>query len=332
MASAGWSPGTLIEVSGAFWKTCTLHAGVKLGVFAALGDREMAAPEVAGALGGSERGIPMLLNALAAMGLLERHGGRFRNTPEARRFLCPDSPATVVPMILHHRNLVRGWARLDEAVLSGKPVQERSSHVSGEEERESFLMGMFASASQLAPQLLPSLDLSGRRRLLDLGGGPGAYAIHFCLASPELQAVVFDLPTTRPFAERTIARFGLGDRITFQAGDFVEERAEGRFDAAWLSHVLHGEGPENCRKMLARAAETLEPGGLLLVHEFVLDDSMDSPLFPALFSLNMLVGTEEGRAYSEGQLRSMMEEAGAKEIRRLPFRGPTDSAILAGTM
>lgn len=332
MGGPGWNPGSLLETSGEFWKTCALHAGVKLGIFSLLGDRELKAAEVAAELGGSARGTPMLLSALAAMGLVESRAGRYRNTPEARRYLCQDSTASVVSMILHHRNLVRAWAHLDEAVLTGNPVRERSSHAPDGEERENFLMGMFANASLLAPHLVPAVDLSGRRRLLDLGGGPGTYAIQFCLANPGLEAVVFDLPTTRSFAEKTIARFGVGDRVTFQAGDFVDERAEGRFDAAWLSHVLHGEGPENCRKMLFHAAEALEPGGLLLIHEFILEDSMDAPLFPALFSLNMLVGTEEGRAYSEGQLRAMMEEVGARDVRRLPFRGPTDSAILVGTI
>jgi SAM-dependent methyltransferase len=332
MADVKWNPGSLLDASGAFWKGCTLQAGVKLGVFSVLGDDALEAKDFCERFGWSPRGVPMLLDALAAMGLLVKLGGRYSNAPEARRLLCKDSPAYLGHILLHHQNLVESWSHLDEAVLTGRPVRERSSHVPDEEVRESFLMGMFNLASLLAPRLVPEVDLEGRRRLLDLGGGPGTYAIHFCLANPGLEAVVFDLPTSEPFALKTIAGFGLEKRVTFQQGDFIEDRATGRFDAVWLSHVLHGEGPENCRKMLQNAASVLEPGGLLLVHEFVLDDSMDAPLHPALFSLNMLVGTDEGRAYSESQLRGMMEEAGAKDVRRLPYRGPSDSSILAGTV
>lgn len=332
MADSPWTAGTLLETSGAFWKGSTLHAGVRLGIFTLLGDGFRGADELTQELGASPRGVTMLLDALAAMGLLTKRDGRYANTPEARRLLCKDSPAYLGHILMHHRNLVEGWAHLDEAVLGGRPVRARSSHVPDEGERESFLMGMFNLASMLAPKLVPEVDLTGRKRLLDLGGGPGTYAIQFCLANADLKAAVFDLPATRPFAEKTIARFGLEKRVTFQEGDFVKDRPEGRFDAAWLSHILHGEGPGACEKILHNTVSALDPGGLLLIHEFILDDSMDAPLHAALFSLNMLVGTEEGRAYSEGQLRAMMVGAGAHDVRRLAFRGPNDSSILVGTV
>ncbi len=163
-----------------------------------------------------------------------------------------------------------------------------------EERRESFLLGMFNLANLLAPVLVKQVDLHGRRRLLDLGGGPGTYAIHFCQQNPELKASVYDLPTTRPFAERTIERFGLKERIDFQEGDFLRDKINGSFDVAWLSHILHGEGPEGCARLVEKAVTALEPGGLIMIHEFILNDDQAGPLFPALFSLNMLLGTEAG--------------------------------------
>ncbi len=130
--------------------------------------------------------------------------------------------------------------------------------------------------------------------LRSLGGGPGSYAIQFCQANPLLTATVYDLASTRPFAEKTIASFGLGDRINFVEGDFISDDVPGGFDVAWLSHILHGEGPEGCAVILQRAVAALEPGGMLMVQEFILDNKMDGPLFPALFSLNMLLGTARG--------------------------------------
>ena len=144
--------------------------------------------------------------------------------------------------------------------------------------------------------------------------------------------MVYDLPSTRPFAEKTIARFGLSDRIAFADGDFIAQGIEGRFDAAWLSHILHSEDKAGCAIILEKAMGALEPGGLILVQEFILDDAMDGPPFPALFSLNMLLGTPEGQAYSEGQLTAMLAAAGVSELRRLPLDLPNGAGVIAGTV
>jgi cyclopropane fatty-acyl-phospholipid synthase-like methyltransferase len=189
---------------------------------------------------------------------------------------------------------------------------------------------MFNLAMAIAPQICREIDLEGRKTLIDIGGGPGTYAIHFCLANPGLKATVYDLATTKPFAMQTIERFGLRDRIDFMEGDYTSEDLRGSFDVAWLSQILHGEGPETCEKLIGKAASVLEPGGLIFVHDFILDDSMDSPTFPAVFSLNMLVNTEAGRSYSESRIRDMLSKAGAGDIRRLSFRGPNASGILMG--
>ncbi len=331
MNASSPNPGRILALSGKYWETCTLHAGVKLEVFTVIGKGRLTAAEIARKIGAAPRSAEMLLNALTAMELLQKSGSAYANSEESARFLSKNSPHYVGYMIMHHHHLVESWSRLDEAVKTGHAVRSRASF-SDEEKRESFLMGMFNNAMAIAPRLAKQVDLSGRRRLLDLGGGPGTYAIHFCRENPELAATVYDLPTTRPFAEKTIARFGLSDRIRFVPGDYVEQEISGSFDAAWLSHVLHGEGPDTCRQMIRKCAGVLSPGGTLIVHEFILDDDLNGPLFPALFSLNMLLGTDTGQAYSEGQLREMMAAAGLTDIRRIPIDTPNDSGIILGTL
>ena len=108
----------------------------------------------------------------------------------------------------------------------------------------------------------------------------------------------------------------------------IEDDIGSGYDVAWLSHILHGEGPDECRQILKKAVNALTIGGLVIIHEFILDDTLDSPLFPALFSLNMLLGTPSGQAYSEGQLNEMMKEAGATQIRRIRFASPNDSGLM----
>lgn len=329
MGKKEWNVDQLLQISGIYWQTCTLHSAVKLDLFTILGDQNLTASEIAKKLEGDERGVTMLLNALAAMRLLTQSGSLYSNTPASRLFLSKDKKGYIGHIILHHQNLVEAWSRLDQAVKTGKPVRRRMIQAE-EEERENFLMGMFNLAMNIAPRVAEVLDLSGRKHLLDLGGGPGTYAIHFCKANPGMTATVFDLPATRPFAEKTIQQFGLGERIDFQAGNFLENEIKGAFDVVWLSHILHGEGPSNCRKLIQKAVSALEPGGMIIIHEFILDNSMAAPLFPALFALNMLAGTKDGQAYSEQQLMDMLEEAGVKQIRRHSFRGPNDAGIVYG--
>ena len=131
--------------------------------------------------------------------------------------------------------------------------------------------------------------------------------------------------------EKTIKKFDLSDRIRFTEGDYVEQTIEGVYDVAWLSHILHGEGPDTCIDILKKAVSVLAPGGRICIHEFILTDAMDGPLFPALFSINMLLGTASGRSYSQAQLIAMLEEAGVTEIKRLPYVGPTESGVIIGT-
>ncbi len=332
MEQKTWNVADLLQLSGGYWSACALHAGVKLDVFTPLAERAFVAAELAGRLGTDARGLGMLLDALTAMDLLTKSADSYASTPFAAEFLATTSPQYLGHIILHHHHLMAGWASLDEAVRRGAPLGERVSHADDAAARESFEMGMFNLAMQIAPKIVGQIDLAGRRRLLDLGGGPGTYAIHFCQRNPALTAVVYDLPTTRPFAEKTIARFGLADRIAFKDGDFIEKGIEGRYDVAWLSHILHGEGPAGCAVVLEKTVAALEPGGLVLVQEFILDDTRDRPLFPALFSLNMLIGTPAGQAYSEGELRTMLAAAGVRDVRRLPIELPNGAGVLAGTV
>lgn len=327
-----WNKGTLFEISGSYWKSCTIHAGVKLDVFTIIGTESKTSEEISKKLNGDLRGVSALLNALAAMDLLKKAQGRFSNTDFSKQFLSKDSPDYSGYIIMHHHHLVESWSKMSESVISGKPNRSSVSDTDKESERESFLMGMFNIASFTAPIYSKIVDLKGCRHLLDLGGGPGTYAIHFCMNNPELTATIFDLPTTRKFAEKTIASFNLSEKIRFIEGSYLDEKTglEQEYDAAWLSHILHGESPEDAASIIAKAVNALKPGGKILIHEFILDNTMDGPLFPALFALNMLAGTDKGQSYSESQLQEMLEKCGISKISRLDVSAPNDAGIMVG--
>lgn len=340
--AATLNPGPVLALSGAYWKSCALHAAVALDLFTPLAQGPATAQELAPRLACDARALAMLLCALCPLGLLSRQGEAFALTETSAAFLVGTSPRYQGHIIRHHKNLVESFGRLDEAVRTGGRV--RGGAQWAEADRQDFLLGMFNMAMGIAPRLAPQLGgllasaglpgLAGPMRLLDLGGGPGTYAIHFCLAHPELSADVFDLPTTRPFAEATADRFGLGygpgERLGFLPGDYTRDPLPGGFDLVWLSHILHGEAPDMAADIVQKAADALNPGGLLLVHEFLLNDSLDGPEFPALFSLNMLLGTDGGQSYSDGQVRGMLAAAGLTDLRRLDFAGPNHTGIIAG--
>ncbi len=325
-----WDAEKLLKTAGSYWDACTLQAGVNLEIFTKIGDESITAEDLARTLDGEVRGVTLLLNALTAMGLLIKKDNHYANTPEGKSLLVKQSPRYVGYLISHHNQIINYWAHLSDAVKSGKPVKRQP--YKEEEEREIFLMGMYGLAMAGAPRIAAGIDLSGRHHLLDLGGGPGTYAIHFCLANPELRATVYDLPETRPFALRTVKQFELEGWIDFMAGDYIEEEIKGSYDVAWLSHILHAEGPENCRKIIQKTLSVMEPGGLILIQDFILEDTLDCPPFPALFALNMLINTPQGRSYSETQIKEMLTEAGIKDVKRMSVQGPNNAGIISGVV
>ncbi|MDL2316585.1 acetylserotonin O-methyltransferase [Desulfovibrio sp. OttesenSCG-928-A18] len=328
-----WTARDILQLSGAYWASCSLQAGVQLDLFTRLhaGPRDESA--LATELGCNPRAFSMLCTALTALGFLERRGGALAAPEEILRFLSHDSPEYLGFIIKHHAHIMPGWTKLARAVLTGSSTTEKSTRYTEDaSEREDFLMGMFNIARMQADLIADSLDLSGRKRLIDVGGGPGSYAIYFCRKNPELTATIFDLPTTEPFARKTIARFGLEDRVNFVAGNFLSDTLPAGYDVAWLSQVLHGESPEGAASLVKDAAACLEPGGLLCVQEFVLNDDRQGPEHAALFGLNMLVQTQGGQTYTSLEISDMLRAAGAARVRELAVALPQSCRVLLGDM
>jgi len=324
-----WNIGQLLSTSSAFWRSSAVHAAVKLEIFSVIGSGQLTGEQVSDKIGGESRSVAMLLNGLTAMGLLKHQNNKYENTDFSLSCLVKDEPGYIGYIIMHHFHLVDGWAQLHEAVLSGIPVKTRSH--GDEVERESFQLGMFNLAMAIAPTIAAEIDLEGRHHLLDLGGGPGTHAIHFCLANPMLKATIYDRKTTEPFAQKTTEKFGVADRIDFVAGDFNTDSLGGPYDVAGLSQILHSNSFEECQVLIEKTVTALEPGGRILIHDFLLNDTLDGPVFPALFSLNMLLNNH-GRSYSEKEISEMLSQEGVRDVHRLGFQGANDSAILCGTV
>jgi ubiquinone/menaquinone biosynthesis C-methylase UbiE len=321
-----WTPEKILKISGAYWQFFTLHAAVKLDVFS-LVEKGVNTPDALSAeLKADNRALNMLLNALAAMGLIKKDGDVYQNPEPSRAFLVKNSPEYIGSIILHSYNSVKPWASLVNAVRSGR--SDKSILDMPEEERRDFLMGMNVLASINSKKAAAAVDLSGCVHLLDLGGGPGTFSINFCKENSELKATIYDLIDSEPFADKMIRRAGLEHRIDFKAGNFITDEIDGDYDAVWISHILHGENFDNCVKILKKAALVMHPGSKIYVHDFILDDEGDGPLFASMFSLNMLVNTQAGQSYTENEIFKMFQLAGLRDTERFSFRGDNDSGII----
>lgn len=311
------TPEEIMEMAGAFRQSRVILAGFELGIFAALGDAACGSAEVAAAITTDPRGTERLMNALAALGLLVKKGGLFSNTTTARRCLVPGG-ADFLSGLGHTAGLYRSWATLDGAVRAGTSVQEGTRD---DASLEFFIAAMHRRARESAPGHVALLDLNGVRRVLDIGGGSGVYAMAFVNAAPDSSAVVFDLPPVAELAKRYIAEAGLTDRVTTQAGDYLRDEFGTGYDLVFMSAIVHINNPDENRDLVRRAAAAVKPGGQVVISDHVMFEDRSGPLTGAIFSLNMLVNTRGGDTYTESEQRMWLEDAGCGEVKRIDI-GP----------
>ncbi len=320
---AGVLPDEVTETIRAFWSSRAVLSAIELDVFTAVGSGASAA-EVAKKIQADARATEMLLNALVALKMLQKSGGKFENTPMSRRFFTAGSPDNARPAQLHIANLWKRWSTLTEAVRAGTRVAERGR---SEEWTGSFIAAMDHNARGRAEAMVKAAGVNGARRMLDLGGGSGAYSIAFAKAAPELRGIIIDLPDVLPITREHLQRAGVADRISTRAGDMLQAELGRDYDLALLSAICHMFSPEENQKLLARIHGALAPKGRVVIQDFVLEAEKTAPKFGALFALNMLVGTQAGASYSEPEYTDWLRAAGFREIKRVRMPGPSGLMI-----
>jgi ubiquinone/menaquinone biosynthesis C-methylase UbiE len=310
-----------------YWYACVLQTAVKLRVFTHLSKGEMDAKELAGIMETEPRATALLLNALAGLGLVRKSGVHYRNTSLTETYLDESSHGFMGNIIYHYSHMYDHWGKLDEAVRTGGAVVKREDRQP--DATRQFLLGMHNLAIRGAEALVDELDFSPYESLLDLGGGPGTYALYFCRKHPQLSGVVFDLPDTEAVAREQIQRFGLAHRVTFQAGNFHTDRLpEGPFDVVFMSHILHSSSFDECSELIRTIYPIVKPGGEVIVQEFVLDDEKTAPTFAAVFALNMLIHTPHGRTFSYDEIKGWLLDAGFQEVKALCYDAPNDASLV----
>jgi 3-hydroxy-5-methyl-1-naphthoate 3-O-methyltransferase len=332
------SPIPLMQLSTGFWAFKTLAAADELDLFTRLsGTAGITSDELVRALGIHPRPAEMLLTCCAALGLLEKDGGRYRNSPLAEEFLVRSKPyyfGGFVKML--DQRLYPGWGKLTEAIRSNRPTtwdpDKQESLYAGEDPAmlTLFWEAMHSVSTFTARAAAEAVDFSHFQQLMDVGGGSGAYDIELCRRYPHLRATVYDLPFVTKIAADKIAAAGLRDRIGTVSGDFFADAVfPAGHDAILLSMIMHGWGEAKNREILRKCHAALPSGGAVIISELLTNDEKTGPVPAALMSLNMLIETE-GRNYTPAEYGAWLGELGFRDIRTVWFDAAGANGVVIG--
>lgn len=324
--AAGVVPDDITDLIRGFMSSRAVLTALELDIFTAIGDGGTAG-QIAAKIQCAVRSTEMLLNALVALKLLNKSGDNYTNTSVAARFFAEGSPDSARLGQLHIANLWKSWSALTDAVKAGTSVAVRGDG-DGDGWEKPFIAAMDNNARGRARAIAQAVEVNGAKRMLDLGGGSGAYSIAFVKSAPGLQSEIVDLDAVLPITQDHIRKAGLADRITTRPGDMLTVPLEPeKYDLVLLSAVCHMFSPEENKQLLGRSYAALAPKGRLVISDFVLEADKTAPRFGALFALNMLVNTRAGASYSEPEYDAWLKEAGFSETRRVRMPGPANLMI-----
>jgi SAM-dependent methyltransferase len=294
-------------------------AALELGLFTVVGTSAWRLPDLARELKVSERGLSILCRNLAMAGLLHKKGDQYRNSRLGATALNADHPAyrgSYLNLIANHW---KDWLRITESIRTGQPLNKDEPEAP--DYRRNFTWAMHHRTLETAPMIAAQLSLNGAKTLLDLGGGPGTYAMAFLARNPKLHATVCDRPAALEVAKEIAATHKAGTRLSYLPLDLLTEDIPGSFDVIWYSNVLHIYSPEINQAVFRRANAALVPGGRLIIQDAFLHDR--EGLFPedaSLFAVSMLLFTDTGNTYSLAETTTWLKEAGFSSVKQLKMK------------
>jgi len=324
-------PSGIMALSTGYWGSQALITANRLGVFDVLEGGARTAVEVADELGLEERMTELFLNALAALGLLEKSAGRYANSRVSQIFLTSASAASMRDSLRFMDDLYATWGDLENALRSGKPAKAAETYLGGDEaQTRHFVRSMHDRALAIGRGLVEVVDTGGRQRLLDVGGGPGTFSALLTERNSELTADVLELDGVATVAEQILAETGAAERVRMIRGDYHTSDFGSGYDMVLMSGMFHRETPKNCRKLIRKAAACLEPGGLLVVTDVFTDPGGTAPEFSALFGITMMLTAPDGCVHADADVAAWMDDAGFAEVEQRPFPPPMPHRVVVG--
>jgi hypothetical protein len=303
------------HIARGFSRSRVLLTAVELDIFTLLAEESLPVVEIADSLKSDLRATTIFLDALAAMDLLIKEGDVYRTNPALVPLLTANSRETILPGLMHTAHLWKTWSQLTDVVLGGGPASRPET---GSDVRtKAFIGAMHVGALRYSPELVRAVDPGAANNLIDVGGGSGSYTIGFLRAFPGMKATIFDLPDVIPMAEARLAEEGFMARVTLVGGDYnVDDLPEGH-DLALLSAIIHQSSHEQNVALYKKVFDSLDPGGRIIVRDYVMSSDRTRPASGALFAINMLVNTEGGTSYTFEEIRGGLEEAGFEKVKLL---------------
>ena len=329
------TPDSIMQLGLAFWGSKTLLSAVELGVFSELaGSGGLDGETLRQRLGLHARSATDFFDALVALGMLEREGDRYLNTPATELFLDRAKPSYIGGLLeMANARLYGFWGSLTDGLRTGLPQNEVKDGkdffgelYSDPDRLAQFARAMSAMSVGSGQAIAAKFPWRDHGSVIDVGSAEGAVPVQIALAHEHITGGGFDLPAIAPVFDAYVADFGLGDRLTFTSGDFFADPLP-TADVLVMGHILHDWGLDEKRLLLKKAYDALPDGGALIVYEAIIDDERRSNAFGLLMSLNMLIETQGGFDYTGADCRAWMEEAGFRESYVEPLVGP-DSMVV----
>lgn len=330
------NPEKILQTGLAFWASKTVLTAVEMGLFSELSRGPQSLESIRSRLGLHPRSARDFLDALVALGFLQRTGDRYANTAETDLFLDRSKPSYVGGILeMASRRLYGFWGNLAEALRTGEPQNEVKGGGPGMFETlyadpgrlKGFLAAMTGISHGANVTIARAFPWKNYHTFVDVGAAQGDLAAQIALANPHLRGVGFDLPQVGPIFEEYVAGLGVKDRLTFQPGDFFKQDFP-KADVVTMGHILHDWDLATKKMLLKKAFDAVPAGGALVVYEAIIDDDRSKNTFGLLMSLNMLIETPGGFDYTGAECSTWMKEAGFSSTRVEPLVGP-DSMVIA---
>lgn len=308
------------EIAFGFMASKALFAALHVGIFTKLSEGPKRIDDLAAEANAAQNRIQTLMTALAALGLVERQGDRFANSPGAEAFLVEGAKYDFGDYLRLQidRQMFPIMAGL-EAVVTGEPTEEPridsyADWFSDPEEARLYSESQHAGSLGPGRSVARMIDLSGAERLMDVGGGTGAFAIRLCEANPGLKATVLDFPNVVALGKEYVAKAGLSDRIDFIPGNALEDDWPGGQDVVLMSYLFNGVPGDAIPDLTRRAFASLNPGGHFLVHDFIVDDDRSGPTLAALWQLQHLAFTPAAKSMTPTWLEGVTAGVGFEKV------------------
>jgi SAM-dependent methyltransferase len=323
----GLSYERIMATANSFRTSRVLLTAFELDIFTVISGGKKTSREISESLSADERATDRLLNALTAMDFLKKKKDRFSNTSASSKYLVKGKP-DYMGGLGHTVSLWKTWSTLTEAVKKGTSVFVRGE-VNDRENQwvEAFIAAMHMRGKIQAKEVASLLNFKKVNRVLDAGGGSGAFSFAFVKAKKGLKPVVFDLPNVVPITQRYIESEGLADKVETMAGNYINDDIGSGYDMTFLSAVIHSNSRDDIKLLFKKCYHALNEGGKLVVLDWVMNEERTKPFAGALFSLNMLVGTSNGDTYTESEIKSWMKEAGFSDFKRKDTSSGTSMII-----